>query len=105
MALDILSSPGMFLLCSFYWGVYLHGIKATSTEVECAFSQGGLTVSKHRHNLSDESTRAATVLGSWANIEGLIPEANIVKMFMDKSKRKEVVNSGSALSSDVSIVD
>ena len=105
MALDILSSPGKFLLCSFYWGVYLHGDKATSTEVECAFSRGGLTVSKHRHNLLDESTHAATVLSSWANIEGLIPEANIVKMFRDKSKRKEVVNICSALSSDVSIID
>ena len=80
-------------------------IKATSTKVERAFSWGGLTVSKHRHNLSDESTHAATVLGSWANIEGLIPEAKIVKMFRDKSKRKEVVKSGSALSPDVSIVD
>ena len=95
----------MFLLCSFYWGVYLHGIKATSTEVELAFSRGGLTVSKHQHNLSDESTHAVTVLGLWANIEGLIPEANIVKMFRDKSKRRDVVNSGSALWSDVSIVD
>ena len=79
--------------------------KATSTEVELSFSWGGLTVSKHQHNLSDESTHAVTVLGSWANIEGLIPEANIVKMFRDKSKRRDVVNSGSALWSDVSIVD
>ena len=63
-----------------------------------------LTVSKHQHNLLDKSTHAVTVLGSWANIEGLIPEADIVKMFRDKSKRRDVV-SGSALWSDVSIVD
>ena len=37
---------------------------ATSTNVEHAFSRGGLTVSKMQHTLSDELTRAATVLGS-----------------------------------------
>ncbi|TDL15373.1 hypothetical protein BD410DRAFT_732808 [Rickenella mellea] len=59
---------------------------ATSTDVECAFSQGGLTVSKCRHALSDESTRAATILGSWAGIGGLIPEM-IIQAFRDKSAR------------------
>ncbi|TDL15563.1 hypothetical protein BD410DRAFT_697627, partial [Rickenella mellea] len=54
---------------------------ATSTEVERAFSQGGLTVSKHRHSLSAPSTRAATVLCSWAKIPGLIPEHTIIENF------------------------
>ena len=61
MALDFLSMP------------------AASTDVERAFSRGRLTVSRLRHSLSDESTRAATVLSSWANISGLIPEEEIIE--------------------------
>ncbi|KLO05129.1 hypothetical protein SCHPADRAFT_802371, partial [Schizopora paradoxa] len=38
---------------------------ATSVDVERAFSRGSLTVSKHRHALSDQSTRASVVLRSW----------------------------------------
>ncbi|TDL21387.1 hypothetical protein BD410DRAFT_724431, partial [Rickenella mellea] len=60
---------------------------ASSTDVERAFSRGGLTVSKRRHSLSDESLRAATVLSSWADVEGLIPEAEIVEHFRDKKSR------------------
>ena len=46
MAIDFLSAP------------------ASSTDIERAFSQGGLTVSKCCHSLSDKSTCAATVLSS-----------------------------------------
>lgn len=46
MALDFLSTP------------------AASTDVERAFSRGGLIVSCLRHALSDESTCATTVLSS-----------------------------------------
>ncbi|KAJ3549237.1 hypothetical protein NM688_g5201 [Phlebia brevispora] len=46
MALDFLSAPAAFV------------------EVECTFSRGGLTVSKRRHMLSDESICTSTVLGS-----------------------------------------
>lgn len=60
---------------------------ATSTDVERAFSRGGLTVSKMRHSLSDESTRAATVLSSWHDIPDLIPYNEIVNVFKDKAKR------------------
>ncbi len=44
---------------------------------------------KRRHALSDESTRAATVLGSlgsWASIPGAIPEPKILKVFREKNK-------------------
>ena len=58
---------------------------ATSTDVERAFSRGGLTVSKMRHSLSDESTRAATVLGSWCTFPDLVPCGEIVSIFKDKS--------------------
>jgi hypothetical protein len=50
---------------------------------------GGLVVTKLRHNLSDESTRAATILHSWAQIPGLIPELEIIQVFRDKSKRSK----------------
>ncbi len=69
MCLDFLSAP------------------ASSTDVERAFSRGGLTVSKRRHALSDESTRAATILSSWASMPGLIPEEHILQVFRDKCKR------------------
>lgn len=60
---------------------------ATSTDAERAFSRGGLTVSKLRHSLYDESTRAATVFGSWAESPELIPEREIIEMFKKKYKR------------------
>jgi hypothetical protein len=69
MALDFLSAP------------------ASSTDVERAFSHGGLTVSKQRHCLSDDMVRMATVLGSWCDLAGLIPHAELIKTFNDKSKR------------------
>jgi len=62
-------------------------IPATSTDVERAFSQGGLTVSKMRHSLFDESTRVAAVIGSWYDFPGTIPREEIMEAFKDKSKR------------------
>jgi hypothetical protein len=50
MALDFMSAP------------------AASTDVERAFSHGGLTVSKMQHNLSNQSIRAAMVWGRGVNI-------------------------------------
>jgi len=55
--------------------------------VERGFSQGGLTVSKLRHGLSDESTCASTVLHAWSQIPGLIPENEIIQVFKDKCRR------------------
>jgi hypothetical protein len=41
-----------------------------------------------RHSLSEESTRAATVLGSWvASFPDLVPRSDIVNAFKDKGKR------------------
>ena len=54
---------------------------ATSTDVEQAFSRGGLTVSKMRHSLTDESTQAATVLGSWCDFPSAIPQDDIIVSF------------------------
>ncbi|TFK84149.1 hypothetical protein K466DRAFT_497099, partial [Polyporus arcularius HHB13444] len=77
MALDIMSAP------------------AASVDVERA--RGGLTVSKLRHNLSDESTRAATVLSTWTKIPGLVPHKEIVQLFDNKGKRmKAKARSGEA---------
>lgn len=44
-------------------------------------------MTKLRHNLSDESTRAATILHSWGSMGDLIPESEIIRAFADKSKR------------------
>ncbi|KAJ7359547.1 hypothetical protein DFH08DRAFT_801337 [Mycena albidolilacea] len=66
---------------------------ATSTDVERAFSRGGLTVSKMRHSLSDESTRAATVIGSWINLPDTIPREKIIRKFKDKSRRMTAAES------------
>jgi len=62
-------------------------VPATSTDAEQAFSQGGLTVSRMRHSLSDNSVQAATVVGSWATFPGLIPHNEIAAIFNEKSKR------------------
>lgn len=97
MALDFLSAP------------------AASVDVERAFSRGGLTVSKRRHGLSDESIRSATVLGSWSTVDGLIPEEDLLERFRNKNKRsgrtaarKETVDideDSDSSDSDVEIVD
>ena len=73
-------------------------ILASSCDVERAFSHGGLTVSKYRHALSEESTRAATLLNSWSTIPGLIPEAEIIQSFKDKSRRLGKKKQGSNIS-------
>ena len=44
-------------------------------------------MSKLRHGLSDESTRASTVLQAWSKIPGLIPEGEINQVFKDKCCR------------------
>ena len=67
-------SLAICIVTQYYLVYYL----ASSCDVECGFSQGGLTVSKLRHALSDESTRASTVLNAWSEIPGLIPEAQII---------------------------
>ena len=45
-----------------------------------------------RHSLSDESVRAATVLGDWCNFPGIIPREEIMEKFKDKSKRTKGKN-------------
>ena len=79
----------------------LYLLTASSTDIERSFSHSGLTVTKLRHNLSDESTRAATMVHSWLNIKGLIPEQDIIKLFQDKSKRQK----GSSKSSDANTIN
>ncbi|EEB91373.1 hypothetical protein MPER_10271 [Moniliophthora perniciosa FA553] len=70
MAIDILSIP------------------AVSCEMERFFSRSGLMVTKHRHNLMAESTRSATVVGSWYDA-GLIPHTEAVQYFNDLGPTKE----------------
>ena len=60
---------------------------ATSTDVKCAFSHGGLTVSKMCHSLSDKSTSAASVLGKWCDLPGAVPQDKIMAIFKEKGKQ------------------
>ena len=87
MALDFLSVPGslpsMLRRCMVPDSITL----ATSTDVERAFSRGGLTVSKLRHSLGDETTRSASVLGAWAEVPDLIPFSDLVNFFDEKKSR------------------
>jgi len=69
----------------FFFVLIIH--PATSTEVKHAFSRGHLTVSQVHHSLSDESTRAATMLSSWMALPGLVPESTIIQAFKEKSGR------------------
>jgi hypothetical protein len=53
--------------------------------VEHSFSKGGLTVSRFRHSLSDDSTCASSVVGMWAKLPNAIPHDTIVDSFKEKS--------------------
>ena len=59
---------------------------AASTDVERSFSQGRLNVSRLRHSLSDESTRSATVFGSWVQ-ECLVQDDNLIEHIRQKAYR------------------
>jgi hypothetical protein len=69
----------------------MHG-PASSCDVERGFSHGGLTVTKLRRTLSDDSTQVSTILHAWSEIPGLIPETNIIEVSKDKGRRLKGVN-------------
>lgn len=54
-------------------------------------------MSKYRHSLSDESTRAAVVLGSWTKLPGVVVDSDIIKLFNDKRKRVKAVGSSQTI--------
>lgn len=85
-----LSMCSRVLVCGYttHSGLGLIVSSASSTDVERAFSRGGLVVSKRRHRLSDETTRAAAVFGSWVAKGGIVPEKKILKNIANKGKRK-----------------
>lgn len=56
-----------------------------------------------RHSLSDESTRAATVLSSWCTFPELVPRSEIVSVFKEKSSRMGSKAKGKGR--DISITD
>lgn len=89
MALDYLSIPGEFVIYNTLSMIMTDTtlFVATSTDVERAFSRGGLTVSKLRHSLSDKSVRSATVLGAWCEKKGLVPISDITEVFRNKKRR------------------
>lgn len=88
MAKNFLSIPGMLFSPQIYrLYIMLNMLAATSTDVEHAFSRGGLTVSKMRHSLSDESTCAASVLGAWCDLPDAVPQDEIMAIFKEKGKQ------------------
>ena len=97
MAMNFLSIPGKQKIYTFSAHLLNTLYAATSTDVERAFSRGGLTVSKMQHSLSDESTRAASVLGAWCDLPGAIPRDEIITVFRDKNKRPKGNSSSIAL--------
>ena len=106
MAIDFLSAPSKpWIMYDDFLSLSADLCLASSCDVERGFSRGGLTVSKLRHGLSDESTRASTVLHAWSQIPGLIPENEIIQVFKDKCrclKGKEIEN---GKEKDVLVVD
>ena len=56
-----------------------------------------------RHSLSDKSTQAATVLGSWCSLLRAIPRNDIVTVFKEKSKQPKAKQT--ELKTDVTDVD
>lgn len=44
-------------------------------------------VSPHWYSLKGASVRAGTVLSSWREVTGLVPEMELIKMFNNKSSR------------------
>lgn len=103
MALDVLSCPGELLFIEIF---VRHSLVTTaaSTDLETGFSRGGLTVSKLRHSLSDQSVRAATIVGSWLRlgIPGVLDEAELLKGLRDKPKRSNK-GKGKAIESDIDV--
>ena len=68
-------------------------IPATSVDVEHAFSHGALTVTHHRHALSDKSTHNSIVVGGWLKDTSLIPKEELIDFFGAKSSHGEVMAS------------
>ena len=64
-----------------------------STDAECVFSRGGLTVLKMWHSLLDQSSRVATVLGAWCSLPSAIPQDKIMVVFRVKNKQPKGNNS------------
>lgn len=90
MALDYLSAAGTSVFCLLCLGVDAYGFfsfKAASTDVERAFSRGGLTVSKLRHNLNNDSTKASSILGDWHKVPGLVPVDEILDTLTERRRR------------------
>jgi hypothetical protein len=68
---------------------------ATSTDVECVFSQGRLLLSHVCNSLSSQSTRALMCLGNWSKL-GLVKNKDIyaVTMLAEVDGDEEVLEDG-----------
>lgn len=104
MALDFMSAPGTWLSNDMYSAKLTCLSTATSVDVERAFSQGSLTVLKHRHSLSDKSTRAAIILSSWTQVEGVVIQSDVLEVLDQKSRRPMCGGVGAGTSQEDSIM-
>ena len=84
-------------MCCQFYDVLLISCLASSTDVERAFSRGGLTVSKMCHSLSDESTCVASVVGSWCELPGAIDQSKIIESFKEKRRRPKGMTTGEVI--------
>ncbi len=82
MAIDYLSTP------------------ASSVDAERAFSRGALTVTHHRHSLSDVSTRNSIVLGAWLQETNLVPTLDLIEFFRKKTDRSQSVSTRGSVGAD-----
>lgn len=89
MGLDFLSAPGTDLVSLLYFPIaYVMLYVATSTDVECLFSHGGMQVTKRRHNLSFDTLRCLMVLCSWFEA-GLVPIDRVLEYFRKLNGRRK----------------
>lgn len=103
-ALDFVSAPGKFHVRYLNESIHISSLlTATSVDVERAFSRGSLTVSKYRHALSDESTRAAVVLRAWSEVPGIVIDKDIQRLFEEKCRRSKT--NVATTSTDAIVID
>lgn len=86
MAIAYLSAPGRFPRYT-NSSMLTTLLPATSVDVERGFSRGGRVVSKLRHNLSEDSTRAATVLSEWVENSVFSASSDFAARLADGWKR------------------
>jgi hypothetical protein len=96
MALDYLTIPGMqFIIHYLFIKLTVSSFSATSTDVECVFSQGRILLTHVRNSLSVQSTRALMCLGDWSRL-GFVKDKDImaVTVLLEELGDEEELSNG-----------